>query len=329
MVGDADAATWFRQEGGNWYFFEGHDSLVALDHNNPEVRDFVVSVMRHWLDLGIDGWRLDAAYAAPTDFWRAVSDAVRESHPHAWLLGEVIHGDYAAFVRDSGLDSVTQYELWKATWSSLNDQNLWELEHALGRHRDMLTSFVPTIFVSNHDTTRIASRLTDERHLAHALTVLFTVGGIPAIYYGDEQAFRGIKEERIGGDDEVRPTFPADPGELSRVGEPVRQLHQRLIGVRRRKPWMVRGNFEQLHVENSVLVYRVSDPSGDDAVTGPPQSGRHRARARVGRRRGDPGGRSRTPRGGGHRPPLRSAAARTGTQRCLCACGGNGTAGRH
>ncbi len=266
-AGDAAAAKWFRQEGGNWYFFEGHDSLVVFDHNNPEVRDFVVSVMRHWLDLGIDGWRLDAAYAAPTSFWRAVSGAIRESHPHAWLLGEVIHGDYATFVAESGLDSVTQYELWKASWSSLNDVNLWELDHALGRHRDMLAKFVPTIFVGNHDTTRIASQLSDERHLAHALTVLFTVGGIPAIYAGDEQAFRGIKEERIGGDDEVRPAFPARPEELSRLGEPVRELHQRLIGLRRRKPWMVRGNFERVHVEHEVMIFRVSDPTGDDAVT--------------------------------------------------------------
>ena len=53
-------------------------------------------------------------------------------------MGEVIHGDYAGYVAESGLDSVTQYELWKAVWSSLNDRNCFELAHALPRHDELL-----------------------------------------------------------------------------------------------------------------------------------------------------------------------------------------------
>jgi glycosidase len=264
--GDAESARWFRRAGDGWADFEGHSALVALNHDEPAVRAYVIDVMRYWLDRGIDGWRLDAAYAVPTGFWRAVADAVHESHPHAWLLGEVIHGDYPSFVAESGLDSVTQYELWKAIWSGLNDRNLWELAWSLGRQKDMVAAFLPTVFVGNHDTTRIASQLTDERHLAHALTVLFTAGGIPAVYAGDEEAFRGVKEDRAGGDDAVRPSFPDDPAELSPLGEPVLRLHQRLIGLRRRKRWLVDAVYEQERLENEVLVYRMTARSGEDAV---------------------------------------------------------------
>ena len=84
---------------------------------------------------------------------------VRAAHPDAYVVGEVIHGDYAEIVAESGLDSVTQYELWKAIWSSLNDGNLFELAWALDRHDEMLASFVPLTFVGNHDVTRMASRL--------------------------------------------------------------------------------------------------------------------------------------------------------------------------
>jgi cyclomaltodextrinase len=267
VAGDEAAASWFRREGDGWADFEGYSSLVALNHDSPEVLQYVIEVMRHWLDLGVDGWRLDAAYAVPAAFWRQVADAVHASHPHAWLLGEVIHGDYARFVADSGLDSVTQYELWKAIWNSLNERNLWELAWSLGRHTEMVASFLPATFLGNHDTTRIASALDDDRHLPHALTVLFTVPGIPVIYAGDEEGFLGVKEERAGGDDAVRPRFPDTPADLSPSGEAVRRLHQRLIGLRRRKRWLSHGDYKQLQVTNDALVYRVTAPGGEDAVT--------------------------------------------------------------
>jgi cyclomaltodextrinase len=266
-AGDAEAGRWFVRSGQGWAVFEGHDALVVLNHEEPAVLAYVIDVMRHWLDLGVDGWRLDAAYAVPVPFWRRVADAVHASHPHAWLLGEVIHGDAVRFVAESGLDSVTQYELWKAIWSGLNDRNLWETAWSLGRHAEMVAAFLPATFVGNHDTTRIASRLVDDRHLAHALTVLFTVGGTPVVYAGDEEGFRGVKEDRAGGDDAVRPRFPDDPTALPAEGEPIRRLHQRLISLRRRKSWLAHGRYAQVSLDNHVLIYRMTAGDGSDAIT--------------------------------------------------------------
>ena len=263
-------ANWFRLDwtgdGFDYADFEGHQQLVALNHEEPAVVDYVAEVMNHWLDRGIDGWRLDVAYAAPLPFWRQVTDRVHARHPDAWLFGEVIHGDYAAFVREGGLDSTTQYELWKAIWSSLNDRNLFELAWAFERHAKLLEEFVPQTFVGNHDVTRIASKLVDERHLGHALAILFTMGGVPSVYAGDEQAFRGIKEDREGGDDEIRPAFPAAPDALAPEGWPLYRLHQDLIGLRRRHPWLVRASVRVGTLKNEQLAFEVSAPDSDERL---------------------------------------------------------------
>jgi glycosidase len=253
-------ASWFRRRpDGSFNCFEGHESLVTLNHDEPAVVDYVCDVMTHWLERGASGWRLDAAYAVPTTFWRQVTDRVRVQHPDAWLLGEVIHGDYASFVTRSGVDSVTQYELWKAMWSSLNDGNLYELAWALDRHEQLLDAFSPQTFLGNHDVTRIASQLADPRHLPHALALLMMVAGIPSIYAGDEQGMLGVKERREGGDDAIRPAFPAHPEALPEAAEEVLRLHRELVALRRRHPWLVGARPVVEHLENMRLLLRVTD----------------------------------------------------------------------
>jgi cyclomaltodextrinase len=261
--------TWADDE-PTWDCFEGHRALVALNHDSPRVVDLVADAMTHWLDAGADGWRLDAAYAVPTAFWAQVTARVRERHPDAYLMGEVIHGDYPAFVTESGVDAVTQYELWKATWSAIHDTNWHELAWTLGRHDAFLDSFVPYTFVGNHDVTRITSQVGDATLAGHALVVLATVGGTPAIYYGDEQAYRGVKEDRAGGDDEIRPPYPASPDRLAGPdvapdGWVTYRRHAELLGLRRRHPWLHTARTQVVEVTNAHLAYEVrpaAEPAG-------------------------------------------------------------------
>lgn len=246
--------------------FEGHQSLVALDHTSKAVEDLVFEVMTYWLDRGIDGWRLDAAYAVPTEFWSRVLPRVREAHPGAWFLGEVIHGDASRIVSESTMDSLTQYELWQGIWHAIADRNLFELKHALERHDALLATFVPQTFVGNHDVTRIASAIGAE-FVPHALAVQYGVAGIPSVYAGDEYGYAGVKEQRMGGDDAVRPEFPSlppAPETLEPATARILQTHRALIAMRRRRPWLWRAHTDVIGLDNTSIAMRTA--SGPDAI---------------------------------------------------------------
>ena len=234
--------------------FEGHQGLVRLNHAGEPARRFAADVMTYWLDRGIDGWRLDAAYSVPRDFWADVLGRVRRSHPEAWFLGEVIHGDYAAFVRESTADTVTEYQLWKAIWSSIRERNFWELRWALTRLDERLDTFVPQTFVGNHDVTRIASEVGRDGEFL-AVAILMTIAGIPSVYYGDERGLQAVKGRGRGSDDPLRPAYPDDPGELGHDGDEIFRAHQDLIGLRRRHPWLTRARTEITALTTTHIAY--------------------------------------------------------------------------
>lgn len=251
---DSAAGRWLKWVEGYPYCFEGNLDLVELDLTHPPVIDEVVAVMSHWIARGVDGWRLDAAFAPGAAAWRPIVERVKAAHPDAWILAEVLTDDFVEFVAASGVDSVTQYELWKAIWSSMNDVNLHELAWALTRHTEFQKHFRPQTFVGNHDVTRIATKLHDPRHVMLAAALVSMLPGVPSIYAGDEQGFTAEKLDQPHGDNPVRPPFPPTPQGLLPYGAPIHAAYRRLIGIRRRHPWLVDATASVREVTNESIV---------------------------------------------------------------------------
>ena len=89
--------------------------LPKFNHANPGVREHLLAVGRHWIERGIDGWRLDVPAEVPADFWVEFRRVVREANPDAWIVGE-IWGDARAWLQGEHFDGVMNYRLG---WSTL------------------------------------------------------------------------------------------------------------------------------------------------------------------------------------------------------------------
>ena len=172
----------------------------------------IFSAIKGWIEeFDIDGLRLDVAYCLDEDFARRLRSFCDSQKQDFFLVGEMLHGDYNRMMNDQMFHSVTNYECYKGLFSSFNSMNMFEIVHSL------LRQFGPEnwtlykgkhllSFVDNHDVSRIASNLTNEKHLPLIYAMMFGMPGIPCVYYGSEW---GAKANKSEGDPALRVSFDA------------------------------------------------------------------------------------------------------------------------
>ncbi len=200
---------------GLWYEgWEGNYDLVKLNLRNEDVIQHIFSAIKGWVDeFDIDGLRLDVAYCLDHDFLsRRLREFCDSLKPDFFLVGETLHGDYNQIMNDAMLHSVTNYECYKGLYSSFNSMNMFEINHSLLRQfgPEQWTLYKGKhllSFVDNHDVTRVASILTNEKHLPLIYALAFGMPGIPCVYYGSEWGEKAKKEE--DGDPALRACFEA------------------------------------------------------------------------------------------------------------------------
>ena len=234
----------------NW---GGYNLLVKLNQRNPEVRDYICDVIRFWVkEFDVDGIRLDAADVLDFDFMKALRATANEVKPDFWLMGEVIHGEYSRWVNDMTLHSVTNYHLHKALYSGHNDHNYFEIAHTVKRLYDMGGSRPDGLklynFVDNHDVERIYTRLANKAHMAPVHVLLYTLPGVPSIYYGSEFAIEGRKEKF--SDASLRPALNLDDYKNAITDNPVTALIARLGQIRQHTPALSYGDYKELVLTN-------------------------------------------------------------------------------
>ena len=242
----------FAYEG--WH---GHYDLVKLELRNPAVREHIFGAVETWIrTFGIDGLRLDAADCMDLEFLRDLSAFCRRLCPDFWLVGEVIHGDYRNWANGQTLDSVTNYECYKGLYSSHNDRNYHEIAYALNRQFGAggLYKHLPLYaFADNHDVSRIASALNRAAHLYPLYSLLFTMPGVPSVYYGSEWGIDGIKAR--GSDWSLRPHLDLGQAQRQRANHDLARAVGRLARVRLGSQALRHGDYQQLEVRPEQIAF--------------------------------------------------------------------------
>ena len=234
----------------NW---GGYNLLVKLNQRNPEVQNYICDVIRFWVsEFDIDGIRLDAADVLDFDFMRILRHTADEVKKDFWLMGEVIHGDYSRWVNGQTLHSVTNYALHKALYSGHNDHNYFEIAHTV-KYLQNMGDLDLYNFVDNHDVERIHTKLQNKAHFAPVHVLLYTLPGVPSIYYGSEFGIDGKKEKF--SDASLRPALDLKDYADAVTKNPCTALIAALGKVRQGTPALSYGSYSELALTNRQFAF--------------------------------------------------------------------------
>ncbi|ABX05075.1 MAG TPA: alpha-amylase [Herpetosiphon sp.] len=236
--------------------WHGHYDLVKLNLHNPAVREHLFQAVSQWIaQFGIDGLRLDAADQIDHDFLAALAAHCKSLRSDFLLIGEVVHGDYRQWANPTMLDSVTNYEAYKGLYSSLNDRNYFEIAYSLNRQFGAggIYRAMPLYnFVDNHDVDRIASTLHNPAHLYPLHLLLYTMPGMPALYYGSEWGLLGQKTAT--SDQALRPALP-QPDQIQAQQPDLLAAIRQLSQLRHEYAALRYGEYAQIYVQAEQLVF--------------------------------------------------------------------------
>ncbi|NSE52005.1 glycosidase [Coprococcus eutactus] len=232
----------------NW---GGYNLLAKLNLWNSEVKNYHLETVKFWVDeFDIDGIRLDAADVLDFGFMKELRSFCNGLKPDFWLMGEVIHGDYSRWANNDMLHSVTNYELHKGLYSGHNDHNYFEIAHTIKRLNGIVGDKKLYTFCDNHDVARIYSKLNNKAHMYNVAILVYTVPGIPSIYYGSEFGIPGNKEN--GSDWNLRPDLNlADFNEKDELPA----LYTTLGHLKQRFPELTYGDYRELYLTTGQFAF--------------------------------------------------------------------------
>ncbi|MCC5657487.1 glycoside hydrolase family 13 protein [Nostoc sp. XA010] len=269
---------WFKIEGwplsayngefpANYVGWAGNRALPEFNHDNPEVREYIMEIAEYWIKFGIDGWRLDVPFEIKTPgFWQEFRDRVKAVNPEAYIVGEV-WGDSREWLDGTQFDGVMNY-LFTGPTIAFTAGDRVVLEQVQSRDyqpypplfaaeyatkiQEVLQLYPWEIqltqlnLLASHDTARLMTIAGgDIGSIVLSTLLLLTFPGAPSIYYGDEVGLPGAI------DPDSRRGFPLE----SNWNQEIFNTHRQLIALRHTYPALRTGDYQVLHTQGQIYIF--------------------------------------------------------------------------
>lgn len=250
----------FAKWPGRYATFFGSKHMPKLNLRHPAARQYMLDAAAHWLNFGVDGFRVDHAIGPAPDFWADFRRVTRAANPESWTFGEVTEPPQVQLQFSGGLDGCLDFNLAEALRQAFG-RGGWSaarLIDFLERHDE---AFPPTFsrpsFIDNHDMNRFLWLAGgDQRRMRLAVLCQFSLPGQPVIYYGSEvglsQQYDVHARGRLGLD-EARMPYPWEQPDTD-----LRAFYQQVIALRRSEALLAAGARSVLHTGEQTLAYRLS-----------------------------------------------------------------------
>ena len=250
----------------NYDSWVGDRALPEFNHDNPQVKEYIMQVAEYWLYQGIDGWRLDVPNEVETPgFWQEFRDRVKAINPEAYIVGE-IWGDAGFWLDGTQFDGVMNYRFTEPTIAFAGGEK-YDPEYCQGelipyppisateyavridallKQHDWEIQLAQLNLLDSHDTPRMITTVGEDKGSFMLATVLLmTFPGAPSIFYGDEVGLPG------GKDPDCRRVFP----EAEKWDVEVLKAYKELIALRHQYPSLRTGKYQTLYADRSVYVF--------------------------------------------------------------------------
>jgi len=262
--------------------------MPDLNFDNPKVREEIINIGKFWLNQGADGFRLDAAlhiFEGETpkgakqniEWWNEFRDAMKETNPNTYLVGEVWEQPEVVAPYYQSLDSLFNFDLADKIVNSVKSGTDLGVATAASSTDELFKTYNPNkidgTFLTNHDQNRVMSELNGEVNKAKtAASILLTLPGNPFIYYGEEIGMTGQKPDELirepfrwyEGEGEGQKSWETPVYNVGHNGVSVEAQdnqknsllnhYREMIRVRQQHDELVKGNLESIQVDNSQVI---------------------------------------------------------------------------
>lgn len=259
---------WFNHHGviqdwnDQWWVENGElAELPDLNQDNPDVRRYLLDSMKFWArESGADGFRIDTVKHVPRSFWKLFNREMRSAMGDDFLLlGEIYTGypEFQAPYLHEGMHTAFDFPLYyaiKDVWGQ--GQSMRRLGEIFEKDHLYPNPNLLSPFIDNHDVPRFVHEANGRGRdrLMAAMGFLFTIRGMPMMYYGTEVALPG------GADPDNRRDmqFNRDPELQNYV--------KRLTRMRKQYPALRRGKQLEMWQDDRVYAFTRLTPQRDQEV---------------------------------------------------------------